>query len=289
MTRREFFDISDSFPFDALLVRNASGAALRSIYLTSDLTKSILSSNAYTRMRLISCGVKLFTRQDSSKDGTYVCKWRINSEGLEVIRPYLGQKRIVNAGQAQLRQLMENVSVKFEDLQEEELRKQVTSLEAGSAVLRIEGAKGADTECVQFFASSRSKTPADQVSFTLSHRAEEDLYLAFWISKVSVNLMVEKVEKRYVQCRRAVAHSLKLTLSTTLPSALSLRLYSEDCTPHARGKPPPQGPGTAAHSFIRKEDKTETPAGEVVEKPTEEKAPAVEETASAPQNVATEE
>ncbi|GAA5843387.1 hypothetical protein JCM3766R1_002937 [Sporobolomyces carnicolor] len=240
---KEFFDISDSFPFDALLVRNASGAALRSIYLTSDLTKSILSSNAYTRMRLISCGVKLFTRQDSSKDGTYVCKWRINSEGLEVIRPYLGQKRIVNAGQAQLRQLMENVSVKFEDLQEEELRKQVTSLEAGSAVLRIEGAKGADTE------------------------AEEDLYLAFWISKVSVNLMVEKVEK----------------------SALSLRLYSEDCTPHARGKPPPQGPGTAAHSFIRKEDKTETPAGEVVEKPTEEKAPAVEETASAPQNVATEE
>lgn len=97
-------------------------------------------------MRLISCGVKLFTRQDSSKDGTYVCKWRINSEGLEVIRPYLGEKRIVNAGQSQLRQLMENVSVKFEDLQDEDLRKQVTSLEAGSAVLRIQGAKGADTE-----------------------------------------------------------------------------------------------------------------------------------------------
>ncbi|GAA5981729.1 hypothetical protein JCM5350_000471 [Sporobolomyces pararoseus] len=229
---KEFFDISDSFPFDCLLVRNAAGAALRSIYLTSKLTKSILSSNAYTRMRLISCGVKLFTRQDSSKDGTYVCKWRINSEGLEVIRPYLGEKRIVNAGQSQLRQLMENVSVKFEDLQDEDLRKQVTSLEAGSAVLRIQGAKGADTE------------------------AEEDLYLAFWISKVSVNLMVEKVEK----------------------SALSLRLYSEDCTPHARGKPPPTGPGTAAHSRPdRKDEKT----AEVVSEKPEEVAVAKEETGEA--------
>ncbi|GAA5899683.1 tRNA (cytosine-C5-)-methyltransferase [Sporobolomyces salmoneus] len=225
---KDFFDISDSFPFDCLLVRNASGAALRSIYLTSTLTKSILSSNAYTRMRLISCGVKLFTRQDSSKDGTYVCKWRINSEGLEVIRPYLGEKRIVNAGMAQLRQLMENVSIKFEDLLEEEMRKQVKGLEAGSAVLRIQGAKGADTE------------------------AEEDLYLAFWISKVSVNLMVEKVEK----------------------SALSLRLYSEDCTPHARGKPAPTGPGTAAHSFVKKDTPATTETTEeksVEEQPAEEK------------------
>ncbi|GAA5943969.1 tRNA (cytosine-C5-)-methyltransferase [Sporobolomyces koalae] len=205
---KDFFDISDSFPFSCLLVRNASGAALRSIYLTSALTKSLLSSNAYTRMRLISCGVKLFTRQDSSKDGTYACKWRINSEGLEVIRPYLGEKRIVNAGSAQLRQLMENVSVKFDDLQDGDLKTRVMSLEPGSAVLRVQGAKGADTE------------------------AEEDLYLAFWISKVSVNLMVEKVDK----------------------SALSLRLYSEDCTPHARGKAPPTGPGTAAHSLVRKKD-----------------------------------
>lgn len=97
-------------------------------------------------MRLISCGVKLFTRQDSSKDGTYACKWRINSEGLEVIRPYLGEKRIVNARQGQLRQLMENVSVKFDGLEDEDLKKQVTALEPGSAILRIQGAKGADTE-----------------------------------------------------------------------------------------------------------------------------------------------
>ncbi|GAA5923591.1 hypothetical protein JCM1841_001293 [Sporobolomyces salmonicolor] len=203
---KDFFDIAPSFPFDSLLVRNTAGAALRSIYLTSALTKSILLSNAYTRMRLISCGVKLFTRQDSSKDGTYACKWRINSEGLEVIRPYLGEKRIVKVGQEALRQLMENVSVKFDELKDEGIKERVLAMEPGSAVLRVEKAKGADTE------------------------AEEDLYLAFWISKTSCNLMVEKVEK----------------------SALSLRLYDEDITPHAKGKPAPTGPGTAAHSLTPK-------------------------------------
>ncbi|GAA6030928.1 hypothetical protein JCM8097_008941 [Rhodosporidiobolus ruineniae] len=196
---RDFFGVSDSFPFADLLVRNASGLPMRSIYLTSDLTRSLLLSNAYTRMRLISCGVRLFTRQDNTKDGTYRCKWRINSEGLEVIRPYLSDKRVVTAGNEVLRQVMENVSVRFEDIKEEETKKQMMAMEPGSAILRIPNAKGNDIEM------------------------EEDLCLAFWLSKVSCNLMVEKVEK----------------------SALSLRLFGEDCTPHANGKKvsPIVGPG----------------------------------------------
>ncbi|GAA5915702.1 hypothetical protein JCM6882_004119 [Rhodosporidiobolus microsporus] len=187
---RDFFGISDSFPFSDLLVRNATGLPMRSIYLTSDLTRSLLLSNAYTRMRLISCGVRLFTRQDNSKDGTYRCKWRINSEGLEVIRPYLADKRVVTAGDETLRQVMGNVSVRFEDLKEEGVKEKMRAMEPGSAILRIEKAQGKDMQM------------------------EEDLHVAFWLSKSSCNLMVEKVEK----------------------SALSLRLYSEDITPHAHGK-----------------------------------------------------
>ncbi|BGO95000.1 hypothetical protein NBRC10512_006535 [Rhodotorula toruloides] len=187
---KDFFGISDSFPVSDLLVRNAAGAALRSVYLTSDLTRKLLLSNAYTRMRLISCGVKLFTRQDSSKDGTYRCKWRLNSEGLEVVRPFLDERRILKVGNETLRQVMEEVSVKFEDLKEEDVRERVKAMEPGSAILRVEKAKGKDIEM------------------------EEDLYLAFWISKTSCNLMVEKLEK----------------------SALSLRLYAEDVTPHSKAK-----------------------------------------------------
>ncbi|GAA5853276.1 hypothetical protein JCM8547_000265 [Rhodosporidiobolus lusitaniae] len=196
---RDFFGLSSSFPFTDLLVRNSTGLPMRSIYLTSDLTRSLLLSNAYTRMRLISCGVKLFTRQDNSKDGTYSCKWRLNSEGLEVVRPYLSEKRIVSAGEETLRQVMENVSVRFEDIKEEAVKERMKGMEPGSAILKITKAKGKDMAM------------------------EEDLYLAFWLSKVSCNLMVEKVEK----------------------SALSLRLYNKDVTPHANGKKPVV-PGKAA-------------------------------------------
>jgi multisite-specific tRNA:(cytosine-C5)-methyltransferase len=131
---------------------------MRSIYLTSDLTRSLLLSNAYTRMRLISCGVKLFTRQDNSKDGTYRCKWRLNSEGLAVVKPYLSERRIVKAGNDTLRQVMENVSTKFEDIKDEEVRKRMTEMEPGSAILKIEKAKGKDIECVSFSLFSLSSS-----------------------------------------------------------------------------------------------------------------------------------
>lgn len=109
-------------------------------------------------MRLISCGVKLFTRQDSSKDGTYRCKWRLNSEGLEVVRPFLDERRILKVGNETLRQVMEEVSVKFEDLKEEDVRERVKAMEPGSAILRVEKAKGKDIECVMCPPSAKSES-----------------------------------------------------------------------------------------------------------------------------------
>ena len=106
------------------------------------------------------------------------------------------------------------------------------------------------------------------------NRAEEDLYLAFWISKVSVNLMVEKVEKRCVISVTTVLHSFNLLISTALPlsSALSLRIYGVDVTPHAKGKPPPQGPGTASDSLNKKREvKEEETSGEGKEPKQEDK------------------
>lgn len=138
---RDFFDLDPSFPSSSLLVRNAQGAPLRSIYFTSDLARSLLLANTYSRMRLISCGVKLFTRQDSSKDGTYRCKWRVNSEGLEVLRPFLGKKRLVHANVKTLRTLMSNVTTPIADLEEAEFKARIEEMEPGSCMIQVE-AKG---------------------------------------------------------------------------------------------------------------------------------------------------
>lgn len=130
-----------SFPASSLLVRNAQGAPLRSVYFTTALSRTLLDANSYTRMRLISCGIKLFTRQDSSKDGTYRCKWRVNSEGLDVLRPFMGQKRLATANVKTLRTLMSSLTVPLVDLEEGEFRSQMEAMEPGSCVLIVE-AKG---------------------------------------------------------------------------------------------------------------------------------------------------
>lgn len=135
---RDFFDLDPSFPAASLLVRNAQGAPLRSIYFTSNLARSLLLANTYSRMRLISCGVKLFTRQDSSKDGTYRCKWRVNSEGLEVLRPFLGPRRIVKANVKTLRTLMTNVTTPIAELEEAEFKTRIEEMEPGSCMIQVE-------------------------------------------------------------------------------------------------------------------------------------------------------
>lgn len=132
-----FFDIHPSFPVASLLVRNASGAPLRSIYFTSELVRSLLLANSYSRMRLISCGVKIFTRQDSGKTDTYKCKWRIVSEGLEILRPYMGKKRIIQGNLETLKILMGELNVPFASLKEEQFLARLGEMEPGSCVLEV--------------------------------------------------------------------------------------------------------------------------------------------------------
>lgn len=98
-------------------------------------------------MRLISCGVKLFTRQESGKDGLYRCKWRVMSEGLEVLRPFMGEKRIVRAGMETLKTLMGTMNVTFTDLADKAFVARLEEMEAGSCVLEVE-ARGEGVSCV---------------------------------------------------------------------------------------------------------------------------------------------
>lgn len=88
-------------------------------------------------MRLISCGVKVFTRQDSSKDGTYRCKWRVMNEGLEVLRPFMGRKRIVTANVDTLKTLMAGLTIPLAELKEEQFKARLEEMEAGSCVIEV--------------------------------------------------------------------------------------------------------------------------------------------------------
>jgi multisite-specific tRNA:(cytosine-C5)-methyltransferase len=120
------------------MVRNAAGKPVRSVYLTSPSIKQVLEANDYERIRLISCGVKVFTRQDQGKDG-YPCKWRLLSEGIKTMRPYMGEKRVVRCGVATLKRLLgPEAYPRFHDFEEERFVESVEALENGSAIVEVD-------------------------------------------------------------------------------------------------------------------------------------------------------
>lgn len=63
------------------------------MYIVNDVVKAVISNNDYTRLRMISAGVKAFVRQDSQKRDEIGCKWRVSSAGiLEVLQDVPAEK-----------------------------------------------------------------------------------------------------------------------------------------------------------------------------------------------------
>lgn len=108
------------------------------MYLSSHIVKSLLTSNSHTRMRVISCGVKVLSKQDSGRnDETYPCRWRLMTEGIEIVRPFMGERRIVRASMDTLKKLIIGVNILLEEFTEEAFLTRMNELENGSCVLEI--------------------------------------------------------------------------------------------------------------------------------------------------------
>lgn len=77
-----------------MLVRNPEGDAARSLYLTNGIIKTIVEHNDYTRLRIINCGTKVFSKQDGGRgmDPSF----RVLGEGLPVVLPYINPETILD-------------------------------------------------------------------------------------------------------------------------------------------------------------------------------------------------
>jgi multisite-specific tRNA:(cytosine-C5)-methyltransferase len=85
-------------------VRNPEGEPARSLYLTNNLVRAVLSKNDYRRMRVMTAGTKIFTRQEggfgrAGADG--------GDEGLPVVLPYIIPESIIDTDLPALRRLLE--------------------------------------------------------------------------------------------------------------------------------------------------------------------------------------
>lgn len=88
-----FYEVASRFPRDRFMVRNAMGEPAKAVYYTSTLARDILTVNEGKGMKFVHCGVKMFMKQDAQ--GQDICRWRIQSEGLPIIEPWVGENRVV--------------------------------------------------------------------------------------------------------------------------------------------------------------------------------------------------
>jgi len=104
VTCLEKLNINSAFPAQNLLVRNPTGEAARSMYLTNDLVRTVIENNDYMRLRLVTAGTKIFGRQEGRAAGS---SFRVLGDGIPVVMPYIADEHIVTADVEVLRVLME--------------------------------------------------------------------------------------------------------------------------------------------------------------------------------------
>ncbi|KAI9786560.1 MAG: hypothetical protein M1816_007884 [Peltula sp. TS41687] len=173
-----FYDITPQFPRDRFMVRNATGEPSKAIYYTSGLARDILTENEGKGIKFVHSGVKMFVKQDTQKAET--CKWRVQMEGLPILGPWIGERRVVRLyKQATLKRLLVEMFPKLgNDSWRElgEIGERVRDIEMGCCILKVETSDAPD-------------------GFS------ESMVLPLWRSLYSLNLMLPKMDRQAMLLR----------------------------------------------------------------------------------------
>jgi multisite-specific tRNA:(cytosine-C5)-methyltransferase len=129
----EKLNINSSFPAQNLLVRNPSGEAARSMYITNDLVRKVIENNDYTKVRLVTAGTKIFGRQEGKIAGS---SFRVLGDGIPVVMPYIADEHIVTADIEVLRVLMEGYYPLLSAF-DQEFRKTLETKSPGNHIVRF--------------------------------------------------------------------------------------------------------------------------------------------------------
>lgn len=183
-----FFEFNDKFDARNLLVRNKEAFPLRSIYLTSTSARALISSGGPgkgqhpygnpLKMRLLNSGIRAFQKQESGKDIRLQCKWRVMSDGIPALRPFLKQSKIVKTTLDEFAFLLRNHYPKIEDVPKGLFRDQVYSLEMGSHFCDVQAG-----------------------TWKGGHKLDKDFCIPIWRAAASLNVMLDRQEKSALSFR----------------------------------------------------------------------------------------
>jgi multisite-specific tRNA:(cytosine-C5)-methyltransferase len=166
----KFYGISDKFP-RTMLVRNATGEPVRTIYYVAPSVKPIIALND-GRIKFVHAGIKMFAQQKNEG----ACKWRIQSEGIEAVFPYVDDKRVLRASSLEtLKVLCQTSFPRWDDLEKFDvgLKEQAEKIDEGCAFLVV----------------PREETKGGDIVFPM------------WRGRASVNIMLPKQDVQEVLLR----------------------------------------------------------------------------------------
>ncbi|KAL1190352.1 26S rRNA (cytosine-C(5))-methyltransferase NOP2B [Cardamine amara subsp. amara] len=138
---KTFYGIKDeSFPlYGHLVTRNSdisSHGNVKRIYYVSRSVKDVLELNfaVGNQLKISSVGLKMFEKQSARECEANSCSFRITSEGLPVILPYM-TKQILYATMADFKNLLQYKSIKFPDFVHPQFGEKAAELAMGCCVV----------------------------------------------------------------------------------------------------------------------------------------------------------
>ncbi len=185
----DFYGISQELKRDNFLVRNATGEPIRTIYYSSSVVKNILKFNE-GKLKFVHAAIKAFTSQKN--EGS--CNWRVQSESVSLIYPFVSNERKLIGSLPLLLQLCQITFPKFDDLKgiDNDFSKNIENVPQGCAFLKI---------------------PRDGKL--------DDLVLPLWKGKSSVNMMLPKKDTEELLHRIFKIENVKEIKQKQAPSEIT--------------------------------------------------------------------
>ncbi|RWR92447.1 tRNA cytosine34-C5-methyltransferase-like protein [Cinnamomum micranthum f. kanehirae] len=172
---RNFYGVSDLFPLDGHLVtRNSDAHHVKRIYYISRSVHDILKLNFEVgqQLKITSVGLKMFERQ-TSKEGSSQCAFRISSEGLPLLLPYIS-KQILSASFVDFEHLLRYRTIKFADFVDATLGEKASKLILGCCVVVLNKGDQPSSETIVVDAST--------------------IAIGCWKGKSSLSVMVSQID-----------------------------------------------------------------------------------------------
>ncbi|KAK2656491.1 hypothetical protein Ddye_009543 [Dipteronia dyeriana] len=153
---KAFYGIEESFPLNGHLVsRNSDTNHVKRVYYVSKSVKDALELNFQVgqQLKITSVGLKMFERQTSREGNTAPCSFRISSEGLPVILPYV-TKQILHASPVDFKHLLQYKAIKFADFVDAEFCEKASKLMMGCCVIVLGKGSKASSDPIQIDTST---------------------------------------------------------------------------------------------------------------------------------------